>query len=137
VPAGFAVGLKQRHSKDVDSFASSVPRASGDEHPYANELANTSPDAKMTDWYDCPPLHFACHQGFAGVILQLLQHGGNPWISILVGDATKLAKNAGHKELVAFFDELAVVVFKALNVDEKALEEMRNPPLWTKLTEIL
>jgi len=39
--------------------------------------------------------------------------------------------------LSRFFDELAVVVFKALNIDEKVLEEMKNPPLRKKLAEIL
>merc|ERR1711920_320883 len=98
---------------------------------------NILPDASMTDWYDCTPLHFACHIGFANVVLELLQYGANPWKAINIGDATKLAANEGHKGLVALFDELAILAFKALDVDEKSVQEMRNPSLRKKLAEIL
>lgn len=111
-------------------------KSSGSEEK-ATTSQNISPDAAMTDWYDCTPLHFACHIGFANVVLELLQHGANPWKSIMIGDAAKLAANEGHKELVSLFDELAIVAFKALDVDEQAIQKMRNPSLSKRLAEIL
>merc|ERR1712048_924006 len=129
----YAADELRKRSKDDWSNANEATVASGDEHPSVGRPATVSPDTKQTDWYECTPLHYACHTGSADMVLLLLQHGGNPWIPIMVGDSTALAKNAGHKDLVAFFDELAVVIFKALDVDEKVLEEMKNPPLRKRL----
>jgi len=142
-PAGFSLSscekpgdstLRQRNKQHEGSDASMQTPESQEK---ATTSENISPDAKMTDWFDCTPLHFACHIGFANVVLELLQHGANPWKSIMIGDAAKLAANEGHKELVSFFDELSILAFKALDVDEKAMQEMRNPSLRKKLAEIL
>lgn len=88
-------------------------KSSESEEKAITSSQHMSPDAAMTDWYDCTPLHFACYIGFANVVLELLQHGANPWKSIMIGDAAKLAANQGHKELVSLFDELAILAFKA------------------------
>jgi len=136
-PSGFGIGLRQR-KKGTNTSADACDVRPGDEHPSVDRKANASPNTPMKDWYDCTPLHFACHLGFAGITIQLLMHGGNPWLPIVMGlDGTSLAKNAGHKELFAFFNELVPIVFKAFNVDEKTLEEMKNPSLRKRLAEIL
>lgn len=141
IPSGFFQnGLRQRNEgADKSSHVEeSIAANSGDEHPCVGKRANMSPNTPMKEWYECTPLHFACHMGLAGISLQLLIHGGNPWLPISAGiDATSLAKNAGHKELVTFFEELVPIVFRALSVDEKTLEEMKNPPLRKRLAEIL
>jgi hypothetical protein len=126
--------LRQRKHGDGSNTSK---KSSGFEEKATIPSQNIWPDASMTDWYDCTPLHFACHIGFANVVLELLQHGANPWKAINIGDATKLAANGGHKGLVALFDELAILAFKALDVDEKSVQEMRNPSLRKKLAEIL
>lgn len=126
--------LRQR--KHGDGSNTSMKTSHFDEKA-ATPSQNSSPDAAMTDWYDCTPLHFACHIGFANIVLELLQHGANPWKSIMIGDATTLAANQGHKELVSLFDELAILAFKAMDVEEKEIQEMRNPSLRRKLAEIL
>jgi len=101
-PAFGADGLRNRN-KDDASNANDATVASGDEHPSIGRLARVTPDTKQTDWYECTPLHYACHVGGADMVLLLLQDGCNPWIPIMIGDSTALAKNAGHKELVTFF----------------------------------
>jgi hypothetical protein len=126
--------LRQRKHNNASKTST---KASGSAEKATTSSQNISPDAAMTDWYECTPLHFACHIGFANVVLELLKHGANPWKSIMIGDAAKLAANEGHKELVSFFDELSILAFKALGVDEKAMREMGNPSLRKKLAEIL